>query len=259
MHPVDDNELILFHYRDGLDARRLSEVETALASSAELRARYASLRALLDRADVEAPVPDAGFEQRVWADFERRLATRPVASTGPGWVGRLLGLLRGDVGFVPAFGALAAVCVVTLAIGFLVGRGSVPPSVPTVEAPSVAPTMASRVLDSYVAGHLRATEGVLMTAANSAGSNWQSGNRELAESLVESNRLYAAAAARAGNLRLADFLRQLEPVLIDVANQTDSYTVEDRQGLRDFLRDTDLLFQVRATESRIEAETRRSL
>ena len=79
--------------------------------------------------------------------------------------------------------------------------------------------MADRVLDGYVAGHLRATEGLLLTAVNNDGGDLLGGNRELAESLVESNRLYAAAAARSGNLRLADFLRQLEPVLLEVANR----------------------------------------
>ncbi|HPG94055.1 MAG TPA: hypothetical protein PLR28_05810, partial [Dokdonella sp.] len=94
---------------------------------------------------------------------------------------------------------------------------------------------------------------------NDEGGGLLKDNRELASGLVESNRLYAMAAARAGNTRLADFLRQLEPVLIEVANQPGGSSVEDTQGLRNFLRDTDLLFQVRATESRIDAESKRSL
>jgi hypothetical protein len=99
----------------------------------------------------------------------------------------------------------------------------------------------------------------LMTAANDEGGALFAGNRELAEALVESNRMYAIAAQRAGNARLADFLQKLEPVLIGVANQADSGSIENKQGLRDYLRDTDLLFQVRATESRIDADSKRNL
>jgi hypothetical protein len=78
-------------------------------------------------------------------------------------------------------------------------------------------------------------------------------NSDVAATLVESNRLYAAAAARAGNTRLADFLRQLEPVLIDLANQPADASIQSRDGLRDYLRKTDLLFQVRATQARIDS------
>ncbi|HEY0229706.1 MAG TPA: hypothetical protein VGC55_00520, partial [Dokdonella sp.] len=78
------------------------------------------------------------------------------------------------------------------------------------------------------------------------------GNRELAASLVESNRLYALAATRAGNARLADFLHQLEPVLMSLANQADGGAVQSSEGLRDYLHATDLLFQVRATEARLD-------
>jgi hypothetical protein len=119
--------------------------------------------------------------------------------------------------------------------------------------------MANRVLDGYVSGHLRATEGLLLTTVNEDSGEILDGNRALAKSLVESNRLYAAAAARAGNSRLADFLRQLEPVLLEVANQPATSNVEDRQGLRDYLQRSDLLFQVRATESRIDVANKRSL
>jgi hypothetical protein len=115
-----------------------------------------------------------------------------------------------------------------------------------------ADAAAARVLDAYVAEHLRATEGVLMTASNSDSTTLLDSNRELAASLVESNRLYALAAQRAGNTQLADFLRQLEPILISLANQSASPSIEPAQGLRDYLRSTDLLFQVRATEARLD-------
>jgi hypothetical protein len=141
--------------------------------------------------------------------------------------------------------ALAATCLLALAvgIGYYAGRSSA-----THES-----AMAARVLDAYVAEHLRATEGLLLTAANSDSNDLHASNSDVAATLVESNRLYAAAAARAGNTRLADFLRQLEPVLIDLANQPADASIQSRDGLRDYLRKTDLLFQVRATQARIDS------
>jgi len=95
---------------------------------------------------------------------------------------------------------------------------------------------------------------VFPQAANSDSADLRSGNADLAATLVDSNRLYAAAAARSGNTRLADFLRQLEPVLIELANQPADASVESVEGLRDYLRKTDLLFQVRATQARMEPQ-----
>ncbi len=108
------------------------------------------------------------------------------------------------------------------------------------------------MLDAYVAAHLRATEGVLMTASNSDSAEILDGNRELAASLVEANRLYALAAARAGNTQLADFLRQIEPVLISLANPAPPSSVQPSEGLREYLNTTDLMFQVRATQARLD-------
>jgi hypothetical protein len=141
-----------------------------------------------------------------------------------------------------------------IAIGFYVGRWSAPQ--PDEIAQTRANAMAVRVLDTYVAEHLRTTESLLLTAVNSDDTQLRAGNRDLAAQLVDSNHLYALAAARSGNTRLADFLRRLEPVLIDLANQPADASVQSIDGLRDYLRKTDLLFQVRATQARIDAEGR---
>jgi hypothetical protein len=259
MFPINDNELVLFHYRDGLDDSRLGEIAVALRASESLRIRYACLCELLKGADAEVPVPQEGFEQRLWAGLDRRMANLPSRPVRPGAIARIRDRL--DRVFAPRLiwaGGFAMALLIALATGFLVGRNGAQQQMAS-ESPAAPSKMADRILDVYVAGHLRATEGVLLTAANDDGGELLAGNRELAQSLVESNRLYAAAAARSGNLRLADFLRQLEPVLLEVANRPATSTVEDRQGLRDYLRNTDLLFQVRATESRIDVASKRSL
>ena len=245
MGTIRDNDLILYFYRDGLDAARIAEIDAALQSSEPLRARYAELRRMLDAADaVPTAEPDAGFTQRVWRRLEQRIDAERAARRS--WTDALRERL--DSLLSPRF-ALAATALLAVAVGlgYYAGRQSA-----TIEVAERESALASRVLDAYVADHLRATEGLLLTASNSDSAALAAGNNELAATLAESNRLYAAAAARAGNTRLADFLRQLEPVLIELANQPADASVESRDGLRDYLRKTDLLFQVRATQARID-------
>ena len=255
MQTISDNDLILHFYRDGLDAARMQEIDDALFASPELRARYTRLQQMLHAVDAEpAPEPDAQFAERVWQRLDPRLAALTPARVGPGWSSRLSGALRS---LLAPRAAIAAACMLLLAIGvgFYVGRWSAPQ--PDEIAQTRANAMAARVLDAYVAEHLRATEGLLLTAVNSDDASLI-GNRDLAAALVESNRLYAQAATRSGNTRLADFLRQLEPVLLELANRSPDASVQSIDGLRDYLKKTDLLFQVRATQARIDAAGKHS-
>ncbi|ANB19598.1 Hypothetical protein I596_3610 [Dokdonella koreensis DS-123] len=247
MTPISDDDLVLYFYDDGLDAPQRAAIAAALVASAPLRARLVALEATLALADATpVPVADVDLGERLWRRIEPRL--RP-ASVRPTWLRRLRAALA-----LPAPPRLgwAAACALALAVGvgFFAGRQSAP--TPDEAAQARANAAAARVLDAYVAAHLRTTEGVLLTAGNSADATLLAGNRERAAALVASNRLYARAAAQAGDLVLADFLQRLEPVLLSLANRASSAPVEVDEGLRDYLRDTDLLFQVRATQVRLD-------
>lgn len=260
MDTIRDADLILYHYRDGLSAAELAAIERALADSAALRMRYAMLQATLTAVDTQPPPEaDAGFEQRLWQRWEQRLdadaptdrrhAANPRAVSRERHRARRQPLLR--------LAGMAFALVAALGVGFLLGRQ---PSDPHTTSgggkPPVAanPDMAARVLEAYVASHLRETEGVVLTAVNSDNAALLDGNRELAAGLLESNRLYARAAMRAGNARLANFLQQLEPLLIELANPAPADPIQGSDGLRDYVDKTDLLFQLRATQARMEAQ-----
>jgi hypothetical protein len=265
MIPITDDDLVLYHYHDGLDAARIEHITAALATSPALRERYAAIeRAIAHFGQHEMPAdPDLGA--RLWRRLEPQLEEAGVfaspSSSARGYASvawqSALDRLRASLAPTPRRPALmaAAVIVVAIGAGFFLGRQSVTVSPPV--ASSAADAAAGRVLDAYVAANLRATEGVLLTASNSGDASLLEGNREFAQSLVESNRLYALAAARAGNARLADFLRQLEPVLLSLANQPGTATVQSSGDLRRFLDATDLLFQVRATEARLDRNGKR--
>jgi len=247
---ISDNELILYFYRDGLAAERIVEIDDALFAQPELRLRYTELQRMLHGIDCEPMLePDPEFTRRVWHKLVARLNAAPVARPRLPWHESLRGLLRPRAAF-----AGACMLLLAAAIGYYAGRQTPPQHDELAQLRT--PAMSARVLDAYVAEHLRATEGLLMTTVNSDSADLHAGNRELAAALVESNRLYALAATRSGNARLADFLRQLEPVLLEVANQPADAPVQSLDGLRDYLRKTDLLFQVRATEAHIDPADR---
>lgn len=249
MNQVTDDDLVLYRYRDGLDAARIAEIAAALAASSALRDRYAAIERAVANFGEEDAAPDPNLGARLWRRLEPQLEEAGVlASPSRSALDRLrVWLAPPPLRF--AF-ASAAVLIVAIGVGFLVGRQSV--TAPPLTASTEADAAAARVLGAYVAANLRATEGVLLTASNSGDASLLEGNRELAQSLVESNRLYALAATRAGNTRLADFLRQLEPVLLSLANQPGAAAIQSSEDLRNFLDTTDLLFQVRATQARLE-------
>jgi len=259
MNPITDDDLVLYHYRDGLDADSIAQIANALAASTALRERYAEIERAIAHFDENEIAPDPDLGARLWRRLDPQLeqagafASSSVirgASNTPGQ--SVLVRLRAWFTLAPLRPVFAAALVLAVAIGvgFIVGRQSATVSPPV--ASTEANAQAARVLAAYVAANLRATERVLLTASNSGDVSLLDGNRELAQSLVESNRLYALAAARGGNVQLADFLRQLEPVLISLANQPGSAAVQSSEDLRSFLDATDLLFQVRATEARLD-------
>jgi hypothetical protein len=253
MNPISDNDLILYFYRDGLDSARIAEIDDELFVSVPLRVRYTELQRMLREVDAEPLLkPDDGFNERVWQKLAARIDATPTRPLHRGWLAGLQSLLT------PPRMALAATCLLLIAVGagYYAGRWSAPQ--PDAIAQAHANAMAARILDAYVAEHLRTTEGLLLTAVNSDSAELRASNRDLAASLVDSNRLYALAAARSGNARLADFLRQLEPVLLELANQSSDVSVQSIDGLRDYLKKTDLLFQVRATQARIDATGKHS-
>jgi hypothetical protein len=259
MNTITDDDLVLYRYRDGLDAARIEQIAASLAESPALRERYAAIERAIAHFDSQEIEPDADIGGRLWRRLSPQLeAAGVVASSSPSLLDRLRAWLAPPQARF-AF-ALAATVLVAIGVGFVVGRQTVtaPPPMATneVEAKEVE-AAAARVLDAYVAANLRATEGVLLTASNSGDASLLEGNRELAQSLVESNRLYALAAARAGNTQLAAFLRQLEPVLLSLANQPGTATIQSSEDLRHFLDSTDLLFQVRTIEARLDRPGKR--
>lgn len=261
---IRDDDLILYHYRDGLAPERLREIATALAGSPELAARYQTLRQLLAAADADALPPyDPDLEARLWQRLQPRLAdaSAPTGASPPRARTRAHARPRRRL---RAWGAgLAATAVLALAVYLPLSRREPAPPAAPIAAQPAAPVAAlaragagqasaDRVLDAYVAGHLRSTEGLLLSVVNNEGGALAPMDPGYVRDLVDDNRLYAAAAAERGDRALAGFLDSLEPTLIELANRAPAEGVEQENALRDYVDGSDLVFQVRAVEARLQ-------
>lgn len=270
MSIVDDNELILFHYRDGLVPERTAQIEAALAAEPALAARYRALERLLAQMDSDVPpIPDPQFEQRLWRRLQPRLDSKdalvgtlpPVAASVPLPAARgHYGAHRRRWGIGIAVSAGLAAFVVWLG-GHQLGRQATEPMLATTTpagatAEAGAPAWrasSDRILTAQLSDHLRSTQGVLQSVAHNDSATLMPVDDAFLRALAYDNRLYAAAADRRGNRALAGFLKSLDPVLIELANRSDATDIEPGRSMRDFVLENDLLFQIRAVQSRLQA------
>ena len=142
---------------------------------------------------------------------------------------------------------------------FLAGRitGPKQPALPLVGAQ--APKMASdRVLMVAVGDHLDRTEMVLVELVNARaeGKVDISAQRDMAQSLVNDNRLYRQTAQRDKDPEIAGVLDQVERVLIEIAHQPDSVSGKKLQELQQQIESQGVLFKVRVIESKTKARVR---
>ena len=98
-----------------------------------------------------------------------------------------------------------------------------------------------KVLAAQLSAHLRTTEQVFLLAQHEPQSGALAG--ELARGLMDSHRVYAAAAERAGRPQLAHALREMEPVLLELATAPE-HTVDAL--LQQAITDADLPFKARS-------------
>ena len=119
-----------------------------------------------------------------------------------------------------------------------------------------APVLAAdRVYAASMASHLDAARRALLTVSMEDSSALDAGNAELARSLLDDHRLYLAAAEHRGDQRLITLLREIEPVLIELANPAGAGDIPSRKGLVEFVDREDLIFQVRAAEVGLTSRT----
>ena len=237
-HITDDDLTLLFygeHEAPGLAAM--------VAESVELSARFEALCSELKLADhFVPPVRGEDYGAEVWQSISSRL-TPAQATTRNGLRSWIAGI--GQPRFSLA-GALSIALVAVLA--FMLGRqDSRPADVDAAGQNAVLSSLAAgmdpqRLMNTSVSGHLEQVNIVFTQFANAPDSHVAEGER--VTGMLVANRIYRQAAKARGDERLAAFLAELEPLLIELAHEAYRNSPATRQRMQSEVRN-DLLLRVR--------------
>ena len=230
---ITDDELLLYYYRDGLDADERTRIGTALSAQPELAQRLQALVSRLDAAAAMPEVPVPELTQRRWqVALEHAASNDDVASAtrtsraGRRWSSRW-----------PAMAAVAAAAVIAL---ILYPHQTIEVPAPT-DTPPIAGTSDASAYERGLKVHLASTERQL-AGLDSATPEQRA---RLIETIIAQNRIYALAAERAGEPQLARVLRAFSPVLEDLGQGRGDSSASIAQ----------LGFELRVMQGRLSAAT----
>ena len=239
MNHISEEQLVLFYYGESTDAPM---IESHMAECEACRQSFRALQLVLNTVD-SAPVPERGpdYGAAVWQRIENRLGRRrrrPVFAQW--WI------------WSPAMAALVLVA-------FLAGRLS-----HRVPAPSEATNekVRERILLVAVGDHLERSQMVLAELNNAPAGQGKldiSDERQMAEDLLDDNRLYRQTARTTGDTAVASVLDDLERVLIEIAHSPTELSGAQLEDLRQEIESRGLLFKVRVLGSRVRSEENRPL
>ena len=246
MSKITDDDLTLLFYGEHDDPALAATV----AESAELSARFDLLSAELRLADnFVPPHREDDYGADVWRQISPRLDLEHLESANriKTWLATFS---------QPRFsmaGALSFALVAVLA--FTLGRNGSQDSITEPLNPvngtaiALADIDSNRLLTHSVSGHLEQVNLVLTQFANTTETS--SSEAEYATDMLVANRLYRQAAASQGKHKLAAFLADLEPLLIELAYQAQSGSAATRERMQQEVRNG-LLFRVRVMNKQLD-------
>ena len=237
MRHATEEELVLFYYGEGEGiAEHVKECESC-------RHAYQKLQRTLNAVDT-FPVPERSplYEQELWNRVSPQLPKPQLKR--PVWRS------------LPAWGVAAA-----LVIGaFFLGRIAPPEKLfpqgkKDVAEQSLPAEGSARVIQAAVGDHLERSQMVLAELLNSSapldGTRDISYEQQVAEELVDANRLFRVAADTNGDKATAALLDDLERVLLEIAHTPAEVTRARYQELQQSIDDQELLFKVRVYQKQL--------
>jgi hypothetical protein len=243
MKHISEEQLVLFYYGESAEA---PGIESHLDQCEACRSEFRALQLLLNTVN-SAPVPERGQEYggAVWQRIEKQVGR-----------GRRRGFQLWM--WVPAMAALALVA-------FMAGRLTQRPAGPTEAVATNASSPASkansqfreRILLVAVGDHLDRSQMVLAELTNAPESKGKldiSGERQMAEDLLDDNRLYRQTARSTGDTAVASVLDDLERVLIEIAHSPSEVSGTQLEDLRQQIESRGLLFKVRVLGTRVREQ-----
>lgn len=246
MKYITDEDLTLLYYGEHEDPA----LAVTVAKSEELSARYDALCAELKLADAYQP-PQRGddYGAEVWQRISSQLGEKDSGSDSRlgEWFASLV---------QPRFSLAGALSIALVAVlAFMLGRNGGQEVINNPNAPlgatpalAIANIDSSRLLNHSVSTHLEQVNLVLTQFVNS--SETRPNETEYATDMLVANRLYRQAAVSQGNHKLAAFLADLEPLLIELAYQAQSGSPATRERMQQEVKDG-LLFRVRVMNKQL--------
>jgi len=245
MRKITDDDLTLLFYGEHEDPA----LAALVAESELLSARYDALCSELKLADAYQP-PQRGddYGSEVWQRISPQLEGGSVETKGHlrTWLSSI---------FQPRFSLAGAVSMLLVAVlAFTLGRNggqeisTAPGDALDGTAVALAGIDSKRLLTHSVSGHLEQVNLVLTQFANSTEAS--ASEADYATDMLVANRLYRQAADTLGNHKLAAFLADLEPLLIEMAHEAQSGSAATRERMQQEVRDG-LLFRVRVMNKQL--------
>ena len=227
MNHITEEELVLYHYGE----TESEPVERHLRECEVCRREYAQLRDVLGAVD-DLPVPERpdDYPQRVWQRVQGRVAESTPARTD--W---FAWFRMPRLAFA---GSMAAALVLAFLAGQVTERTTGEP---------IPETVRERILLVAVGDHLDRSQRMLVELVHAEGNGAVdiSSQRQIARSLVQSNRLYRQTSVRNGDETVADFLDELERLLVEIANSPDSIARAELVQFRNRIERQGILFKIR--------------
>lgn len=236
MNTPTDEDLILLYYGEHDDPRLAKRV----AQDPALNARLDALARDLAQLDPLAPPQrEQGYGEKVWLRILPRLEDDPTPAT---WLDRVhRWMLQPRLSLAGGI----AFCVVA-AVAFFAGQQYRTSAADPTETPAIA-LNGQAILMQQVAGHLGAADRFLTAYVNE--TQRSESEAAWAQELLLSNRLYRQAAAAAGHHRIVRVLAEIEPLLIEMANQSLGHGEHATQPTDE---ERTLLFKVRTSRTQLQ-------
>ena len=251
-HPSDDDLILHFYGETGAERTR---IDAHLGRCPTCRSAWADLRDTLTLVDSAAtPDPGAGFERIMWARVQQALPAPPS-----GWdrIRRFFPL-----------GALAALVLAAVgaayqwrAIDTAPETGAGATTLTSADGAGGTARTRERVLLTALDSHFEQTEVLLTELMNASHVTVDDGvdlsfERDTADELVFSGRLYRLTALQNGHAHYVRMLDDLETVLIELARGPQRPSSTEVESLRARIDDASLLFKVRAVSDVIHVRQR---
>jgi hypothetical protein len=241
MNHIGEDQLVLFYYGESAEAET---IENHLSGCESCRSELRSLQLVLNTVDsVSVPERPTDYGQALWKRLEPRLAVRRRPS------------IRLWLIWAPA---LAALLLGAFVAGSLWQRAG---------SPGIAKSQSNqqireRILLVAVGDHLERSQMVLAELDNAPDGKGKldiSGERRIAEELLDDNRLYRQTARTTGDNSMASVLDDLERVLLEIAHSPSEISTEQLNDLREQIESRGLLFKVRVLGSEARGSEAHSL